>query len=140
MLFGRRRPDDDALPRSDRGLGSLDEYTFDLRPRADGTTIRLAASDPHQDLLAAALDAEKVESAIMRRTADEERTDAPMPVRLFVDGRVVGPVGQVPRGLEPAVTEALARLETAGRKPRIPVEVVQVRGRLRVDLLIGRTR
>ena len=49
-------------------------------------------------------------------------------------------VAEMDFGLAPAVTEALARLETAGRKPRIPVEVVRVRGRLRVDLLIGRTR
>jgi hypothetical protein len=53
---------------------------------------------------------------------------------------VVGPVGQVPRGLEAVVSEAITRLELAGRKTRIPVEVVRTRQGLRVDLLIGRTR
>ena len=63
-----------------------------------------------------------------------------MAVRLFVDGRILGPVGMVPRGLEGVVNEAISRLELAGRKPRIPVEIVRTRQGLRVDLQMGRTR
>jgi hypothetical protein len=46
----------------------------------------------------------------------------------------------VPRGLEAVVNETLSRLETAGRKPRIPAEVVRTKQGLRVDLLMGETR
>ena len=63
-----------------------------------------------------------------------------MPVRLFADGRLLGPVGQVPRGLEGVVNEAISRLEMSGRKPRIPADIARSRHGLRVDLLIGRTR
>jgi hypothetical protein len=139
MLF-RRRGGDPEFPKEDRGRGSLDDYKFDLVPSNSRVTIRLAGSDPHQDLLRDVAQAGVVETAIARRTDEEERTDAPLEVRLFVDGRVVGPVGRVPRGLESAVSEALSRLDTAGKKPRIPVEVVQTRQGLRVDLLMGETR
>ncbi|MGN6446711.1 hypothetical protein [Amnibacterium sp.] len=139
MLF-RRRGGDPGFPKGDRGRGSLDDYKFDLLPAGSGTTIRLAGSDPHQDLLRDIADAVVIETAIARRTADEERTDAPIPVRLFIDGRIVGPVGRVPRGLEGVVAEALSRLDQAGRKPRIPVEVVRTRQGLRVDLRMGETR
>ena len=139
MIFGRRTRDT-SFPKGDQGKGSLDDYKFDLTPANRNATIRLAGSDPHQDVLAAAEGAVQVETAISGRTAEEERTDAPMPVRLFVDGRIIGPVGMVPRGLEGVVHEAISRLEIAGRKPRIPVEVVRTRQGLRVDLLLGRTR
>jgi hypothetical protein len=139
MIFGRRNRDT-SFPKGDQGKGSLDDYKFDLTPANRNVTIRLAGSDPYQDVIAAAQGAEKIETAIARRTEEEERTDAPMPVRLFVDGRIIGPVGQVPRGLEGPVHEAVSRLEIAGRKPRIPVELVRTRQGLRVDLLLGRTR
>ncbi|MCU1472453.1 hypothetical protein [Amnibacterium sp.] len=139
MIFGRGNRDT-SFPKGDQGKGSLDDYKFDLTPANGKVTIRLAGSDPHQEVLASAERAEQVETAIGRRTDDEERTDAPMPVRLFVDGRIIGPVGMVPRGLEAAVSEAVSRLETAGRKPRIPVEVVRTKQGLRVDLLLGHTR
>ncbi|GAA2754575.1 hypothetical protein [Amnibacterium kyonggiense] len=139
MLF-RRRGGDPDFPKEDRGSGSLDDYKFDLLPAKSSTVIRLAGSDPHQDLLRDLVGADPAETAIARRTAEEERTDAPIEVRLFVGGRIVGPVGRVPRGLESPVNEALSRLDTAGRKPRIPVEIVATRQGVRVDLLMGETR
>ena len=139
MLF-RRRGADAEFPAGDQGSGSLDDYKFDLLPSNARVTIRLAGSDPHREAVARAAEAEALETAIARRTAEEERTDAEMPVRLFADGRVLGPVGRVPRGLEGVVNETLSRLEMAGRKPRIPVEVVRTKRGLRVDLLMGQTR
>jgi hypothetical protein len=139
MLF-RRRGADPTFPKGDQGRGRLEDYKFDLIPANKNVVIRLAGSDPHQDVLAAIADAEQVETAIARRTAEEERTDAPIEVRLFANGRIVGPVGRVPRGLEGPVSEALSRLDIAGKKPRIPVEVVRTRNGLRVDLLMGETR
>lgn len=138
MRFRRRRLDPRWGPR-DQGSGSLDDYKFDLLPGSSRVTIRLAGSDEYQDLIAG-IEADEIQTAIARRTAEEERTDAPIAVRLFADGRVIGPVGEVPRGLEGPVSEAITRLELAGRKPRIPVAVVNTRHGLRVDLLIGRTR
>ena len=139
MIF-RRGTRDTSFPKGDQGTGSLDDYKFDLTPGSNRVTIRLAGSDPHQDVIATAEAAEQLETAISRRTQEEERTDAPMAVRLFVDGRILGPVGMVPRGLEGVVNETLSRLELAGRKPRIPVEIVKTRQGLRVDLQMGRTR
>jgi len=71
---------------------------------------------------------------------DEERRDAPMEVRLFANSRITGVVGMVPRGFESVITETLIRLEDAGRKPRIPVQIVTTRHGLRVELLLGGTR
>jgi hypothetical protein len=139
VLF-RRSEGDPEFPKGDQGSGSLHDYKFDLLPSNGSVTIRLAGSDPHQDLLRDVAEAAQVETAIARRTDEEERTDAPIPVRLFVDGRIVGPVGRVPRGLESPVAEALSRLDMAGRKPRIPVEVKRTRQGWRVDLLMGETR
>jgi hypothetical protein len=139
MIF-RRGNRDTSFPKGDQGKGSLGDYKFDLTPANGNVTIRLAGSDPHQDVIATAADAEQLETAIGRRTDEEERTDAPMAVRLFVDGRIIGPVGMVPRGLEGVVNEAITRLELQGRKARIPVAVVRTRQGLRVDLLLGRTR
>lgn len=139
MIFGRGNRDT-TFPKGDQGKGSLSDYKFDLRPANGKVTIRLAGSDPYQDAIATVEGAEHVETAVGRRTDEEERTDAPMPVRLFADGRIIGPVGQVPRGLEAVVHEAISRLELEGRKARIPVQVVRTRQGLRVDLLLGRTR
>lgn len=139
MLFVKKGADPE-FPKGDQGTGSLDDYRFDLLPSGRDVVIRLAGSDPHQDVIRQAADAEQLETAIPRRTAEDERTDAPMPVRLFVDGRIVGPVGRVPRGLEAVVNEALSRLDIAGRKPRIPVQVVATKQGLRVDLRMSETR
>jgi hypothetical protein len=63
-----------------------------------------------------------------------------MPVRFFTGRRMSGIVGWVPRGLEPAVVEALVRLEASGRPTRLPVQIVKTRGVLRVEVLMGQTR
>jgi hypothetical protein len=139
VLF-RRRGGDPGFPKGDQGRGSLDDYKFDLLPANKNVTIRLAGSDPHQDVLRDVAQAEVVETAIPRRTDEEERTDAPIVVRLFAEGRIVGPVGRIPRGLEGAVNEALSRLDSAGKKPRIPVDVVRTKQGWRVDLQMGETR
>ncbi len=139
-MFSKRRGADPAFPKGDRGTGSLNDYRFDLTPANGSVTIRLAGSDPHQDLLEQAAAGAEVTTAIARRSEEEERTDAEMPVRLFVDGRIVGPVGRIPRGLEGVVNETLSRLDMAGRKPRIPVEIRTTRQGRRVDLLMGETR
>jgi hypothetical protein len=137
MRFGRTTGE---FPKHDAGKGSLDDYRFDLTPKSQHTIIRLAGSDPHQEAIGLADTAQQLEAVIARRTAEEERTDAPMPVRLFADGRLIGPVGQVPRGLEGVVNEAISRLEMAGRKPRIPADVRRSRHGLRVELQMGKTR
>ena len=139
MLFVKKGADP-GFPRGDQGSGSLDDYRFDLLPAGKSTVIRLAGSDPHQDVIGDAAAAEKVETAIPRRTVEDERVDAEMPVRLFVDGRIVGPVGRIPRGLEAVVNEALSRLDIAGRKPRIPADVVETKQGLRVELRMWETR
>ena len=81
-----------------------------------------------------------LETAISRRSQQEEAVDAPIIVRLFTGSRVSGPVGSMPRGVESAVDEALSRLDRQGRKPRIPVEIIRKRGLYRVEVLIGETR
>ena len=125
--------------RNDRGKGSLNQYRGVLVPSNARVSLRLAGSNPHQHLLAEIADAE-AETAISRRSQQEEAVDAPIEVRLFTGSRVVGPVGWVPRGFESIVDEALSRLDMAGRKPRIPVRIVRKGGLYRVDLLIGQTR
>jgi hypothetical protein len=139
VLF-RRGGGDPEFPKGDRGSGSLDDYKFDLLPANSRTTIRLAGSDPHQDVLRDLVDVEVIETAIARRTAEEERTDAPIEVRVFANGRIVGPVGRVPRGLESVVNETISRLDIAGKRPRIPVELVRTKQGVRVDLRMGETR
>lgn len=126
----------------DAGRGKLDDYDYNLRPKKNDTIIRLADCDPHQDELQSTLDlgADALFAMISRRGPEEERVDAPMPVRLFGGGRVSGIVGMVPRGLEAPVDDALVRLSESGKAPRMPVEIVSTRGGLRVDLKIGSTR
>ena len=134
-----RRQDPGGFPKSDAGSGSLADYRFDLAPKNRRVRIRLAGSDPHQDLLRELVGMEGVTTAGGQRTQEEERSDAPIHVRLFVERTIRGPVGTVPRGLEPPVLDALSRLEKAGQPSRIPVEVVQTKQGLRVELLIGET-
>lgn len=135
-----RRSEPSDFPKGDTGSGSLDDYRFDLLPKNNRVTIRLAGSDPHQDALRQLVGADEVTTAGGQRTLEEEKTDAPIEVRLFAERRVLGPVGTVPRGLEAAVLEALSRLERAGQPSRIPVQVVETKQGIRVDLLIGKTR
>lgn len=127
---------------SDAGSGRLEDYDYNLRPKNSRVTITVADSNPHQDELRTTLErgAEELWAMISRRGPEEERTDAPMPVRLFGGGRVSGVVGIIPRGLEAPVDDALGRVAEAGKPPRIPAVVVETRGGLRVELQIGATR
>ena len=142
MTPPRNPANDAAFPKNDRGSGALNDYKFDFIPRSSKTRIQLAGSDPFQDELRTALDENgaDVHTAGGQRTIEEERTDAPMELRLFLGRRVSGVVGTVPRGLEPAVVEALSRLERANKPLRIPAEIVMTRHGLRVELLMGGTR
>ena len=142
MAFWNRAPVDTSLPSDDRGSGSFDDYRYNLLPNKTRTTLRLANSAPHQTELQRIIDSgeSELETAISRRSAEEERTDAPMDIRLFSGSRVTGVVGRIPRGLEPVIDEALSRLDGAGKKARIPASVQKTRSGWRVDLLIGRTR
>jgi hypothetical protein len=136
------RSGDEVFDKRDRGSGSLKDYAYNLVPRSRKTVIRLAGSDGYQDELRTINENDdgELETAISHRTIEEERVDAPIEVRLFTGRRVSGVVGIVPRGLEPAIEEALTRLENAGKKARIPVNLVSTRNGLRVDLLMGATR
>jgi hypothetical protein len=130
---------DDGEMASDSGSGKLGDYKYNLVPANKRVSIRLADSDPYQEELAALLAEETLQTFINARTIEEERTDAPMPVRFFTGRRMTGVVGYVPRGLEPVVIEALARIE--GRSDnRIPATIIKKSGKLRVLLLMGDTR
>jgi len=134
--------DDIALDRNDLGKGSLSQYRGVLVPVNARVRLRLAGSNPHQHQLKAIVDsgANPLETAIGKRSQQEEGTDAPIEVRLFTGARVSGVVGLVPRGFESIVDEALGRLDTLGRSQRIPVEIVRTGGLYRVELRIGLTR
>lgn len=142
MAFWNRSPVDLSFPKDDRGSGSFDEYKYNLLPNSVRTILRLANSTPYQDELQRIIDSGEgeLETAISRRSPEEERTDAPMDIRLFSGSRVTGVVGTIPRGLEPVVDEALSRLDGAGKKARIPASVQKTRSGWRVDLLVGQTR
>jgi hypothetical protein len=142
MAFWNRAPVDTSLPKDDRGSGSFDDYKYSLLPNNARTTLRLANSTPHQEELQRIVDSgeAELETAISRRSIEEERTDAPMEIRLFSGSRVTGVVGTIPRGLEPVIDEALSRLESNGKKTRIPASVVKTKSGWRVDLLVGQTR
>ncbi len=124
---------------SDSGSGKLSDYKYNLVPANKRVSIRLAGSDPYQEELASLVNEENLLTFIAARTIEEERTDAPMPVRFFTGRRMSGIVGYVPRGLEPVIVEALTRLE--GRSDnRIPATIMKKGGRLRVVLRMGETR
>ena len=128
--------------RNDLGKGKLTQYRGVLVPSNGRVRIRLAGSNPFQQELAdiVASGASPLETATPRRSQQEEGQDAEIQVRLFTGSRVSGPVGWVPRGLESVYDEALSRLDIAGRKQRIPVEIVRKGGVYRVELLIGQTK
>jgi hypothetical protein len=136
--FDPERP----LDRGDRGDGGLNDYQYGLLARNRRIRMTLAGSDACQDELRAVLeqDADEITTAISARTQAQEKVDAPIVVRLFTGRRVSGPVGMVPRGLESVIDENLRRLDDAFGSPRIPVEIVRKRGRLRVQLLMGAVR
>jgi hypothetical protein len=130
---------DDGEMASDSGSGKLGDYRYNLVPANKRVTIRLADSDPYQEEIASLLGEENLQTFIAARTIEEERTDAPMPVRFFTGRRMSGIVGYVPRGLEPAVIEALTRIEERSNN-RIPASIVKKGGKYRVVLLMGDTR
>jgi hypothetical protein len=127
------------FPKSDSGKGTLKDYKYNLLPTNGRIIIQLAGSDLYQDELTSLIGEDSLQSFIAARTMEEERIDAPMPVRFFTGRRMSGVVGWVPRGLEPAVIEALARIENSSNN-RIPVEIIKRKGKLRVNLLMGLTR
>ncbi len=142
-FWTKSHPADESLPKHDRGTGSFDDYVGVLEPRNKNITIRLAGSDAHQDELStlAAEPEDSLTTATPARSADDERVDAPIEVRVFSGRRVSGVVGTVPRGLESIYDETVRRLDGRGTKPRIPVAVVATkRHGYRLDLLIGRTK
>jgi hypothetical protein len=124
---------------SDSGSGKLGEYDYNLVPRKKKAIVMLAGSDPFQQELADLLPEDSLQTFIASRTIEEERTDAPMPVRFFTGRRMSGIVGYVPAGLEPVVTQALTRLEERTNN-RIPAQIIRKGGKLRVVLLTGLTR
>lgn len=144
-LFGRAQASG-AHPKKDAGSGSFDQYAYDLVPKKSRVTMRLAGSDPCQAELDRVLrlgspgGGDVLQAFLSKRSIEDERLDAPMPARFLADGRMSDVVGVVPRGLEPIVIEALARLEKAGASTRIPARIVKTRNGLRVDLLLGKTR
>ena len=134
--------DGPQFDRNDQGKGSFNQYRGVLVPANKRVRIRLAGSNPAQNELNDIVEsgAAPLETAVSRRSQQQESVDAPIEVRLFTGSRVSGPVGFVPRGLESVVDEALSRLDIAGRKQRIPVEIVRKGGLYRVELLMGETR
>jgi hypothetical protein len=128
-----------SFAKGDLGSGALKDYKYNLLPTNGRVVIQLAGSDNYQDELASLIGEENLQSFIASRTIEDERTDAPMPVRFFTGRRMSGIVGWVPRGLEPAVIEALARIENSSDN-RIPIEIIKRKGALRVNLLMGATR
>lgn len=141
-LFRKETFGDRSLPKDDRGSGSFDNYGFNLVPKNRRVTMRLEGSGPHQDEIADAAAGGEVEitTATPSRSTEDDRTDAPIPVRLFLGRRVTGVVGSVPRGLESVYDETIRRLDGSGSAPRIPVAVVRTKQGWRVDLLMGETR
>ena len=131
-----------SYDRNDLGKGKLSEYRGVLVPANRRVRVRLAGSNPFQEELKAIVEsgASPLETATGKRTQQQEGQDAEIEVRLFTGSRVSGPVGWIPRGLEAVIDEALSRLDIAGRKQRIPAEIVRKGGRYRVELLVGQTR
>lgn len=136
------RDEVNPLAKDDQGSGKFSQYKYDLLPANARVTLRLADSNPHQEELMTILKSGEtdLETAIARRSVEDERIDAPLSIRLFSGGRVTGVVGTIPRGLESVVDEALSRLDKRGHKARIPAVLVSTRAGLRIDLLMGKTR
>jgi len=136
----RAKPASGDFAATDSGKGDLKDYGYDFVPRNRNVIIQLAGSDARQGILAPLPNNSEVQAFVARRTVEEERTDAPLPVRLFLDSRVTDIVGMVPRGLEPVVFEAMSRLEESGKPTRIPALVVHTRHGVRLNLLMGSLR
>ena len=126
--------------RGDLGKGSFKQYRYGLAPNNARVRMRLAGSNPAQEVLAELFGQSGLETATPRRTQAQDAADEPIQVRLFTGARVSAPVGWVPRGLESVVDEAFSRLDINGKKQRIPVEIIRKGGVYRVELLMGETR
>lgn len=126
--------------KTDAGKGSFRDYKYDLIPANRRVTMTLAGSDDAQDELERVAGLGDPRAFVGKRTIEEERTDAPLAVRVFAESRMSGVVGYVPRGLEAVVIEAVARLERAGEDTRLPMRIDRTRRGLRVVLLMGLTR
>ena len=137
MVIGDRR--DSGLPdKHDVGSGSLADFTYGLFPRFTNVVVRVAGSMPFQsELLELLSSGPPTQAFVERRLPAEDRVDAPMPVRLWVDSELTGVVGYVPRGLEAPIDACLARLADRGRSSRIPCSIISTRHGIRVDLRIG---
>lgn len=142
MNLFRNTPRSSEYPKTDAGTGSFDQYSYNLVPKNKRVTMQLAGSNQYQEEIVRVRGqgATEFEAFFAKRTAEEERADAPLAARFFASSRMSGAVGFVPRGLEPLVFETLSRLERAGRSTNIPAQIVDTRNGLRVVLLIGRTR
>jgi hypothetical protein len=138
-LWDEKPPDFSALDKHDLGAGSLADFSYTLYPRFRSVFIRLADSSPYGEEIAKvrALGAEFVDAFVERRRQEEERIDAPMPVRFWIGDELTGIVGYVPRGLEAPVDMCLGRLSDRGAGARIPAFIASTRYGLRVNLLIG---
>ena len=140
MGLFRRTENLGGYDSNDAGSGSFSQYSNDRAPRNSRVTLRLADSNPYQEELRRLAAVDGLQAFISPRTAEEERTDATIPVRLFAESRMSGIVGFVPRGLESIVLDTISRLDRAGRSTRIPAAIVSTRHGLRLDLLIGQTK
>ncbi|MGV8882277.1 MAG: hypothetical protein ACOH19_08985 [Rhodoglobus sp.] len=129
-----------SFERGDTGKGSFKDYRYGLAPNNARVRMRLAGSNPAQETLAALFGEKGLETATQRRTQAQDAADEPIEIRLFTGARVSSPVGFVPRGLESVVDETFSRLDIAGKKQRIPVEIIRKGGLYRVELLMGETR
>ena len=137
-------PESLSFGRRDAGSGKLGDFGYDMVPKNARVSIQLAGSDPFQatiaDVLARTAGQGELLAFVSKRTSEEERTDAVVPVRFFIDSRMTDLVGFVPRGLEAPVLDTLPRLEAVGRSSRIPAAIAKTRHGLRVNLLLGLTR
>jgi hypothetical protein len=131
---------DVAFAKTDAGKGNLRDYKYDLIPSNRRVTMTLAGSDEFQDEIQRVAAFSSPLAFIAKRTLEEERTDAPLAVRIFAESRMSGVVGYVPRGLEAVALENVSRLESRGENGRIPIKIDRTRQGLRVLLLMGLTR
>jgi len=132
----------DALPRGDRGKGSLNDYRYDMVAKNGRVRMVLEDSDPYQDELRTIVETSgsRAETAVSPRTREDEAVDAPIEMRLFTGRRVSGPVGRIPRGLESVFEENLRLLDDRTGVNRMPVEIVRKAGSYRVAILLGEVR
>jgi hypothetical protein len=132
----------DALPRGDRGKGSLNDYRYDMTAKNGRVRMVLEDSDPYQEELRTIVEnsGPRAETAVSLRTREQEAVDEPIEIRLFTGRRVSGPVGRIPRGLESVFEENLRLLDDRTGVSRMPVDIVRKGGSYRVAILLGEVR